>query len=675
MTAVQLLTGTLIILVAGAVLSAVLAKKRVLCGYVAFGATAIASIVLLQITFSIFSTGPIESIEPLLRIPGVESLLHYQVDQLSAFFLFIIAIVGLCTTLFSTRYMEEFIDHNPARYYPTMLLMFASMILVVAVRNMLFFIAAWELMTLLAYLLIIHRTEDPEATRGGLLYFIATNAGTALMIIATVLLYMHTPARSFEFADLQSAMNIIVYTRPALAHLILALYMLAFGTKAGVFPLGFWLPIAYPAAPTGASAALGGLMTKLGVYGIVRIFIGLLPYSQLSLYWGVAIAFIGCVSIVVGTLTALQQTEAKRLLSFHIIGQIGYMWLGVGIGIAFITINPEVAVLGLMGGLFHVLNNACYKTLLFLNVGAAQYRTGSTQLDAASGLMRIMPITATCAIIAALSISGVPPLSGFTSKWLIFERSIAGGLYVPVFILFGLVAIFISAVTLASFLKFIGSVFIGQLDVEDHVIQRDVPLSMSIPQMILAFFCVLFGVAPMLVLRYLYAASVAVMPDEYAPAFNALVGHSHYDITLKLGTEGVSGTWGPLPVVAAFTGCLLLAWLISRLGGSRIRRVPVWLCGEKHSFDEIMYSSHSFMFQFNRFFNNLYPSLRVPSIKKPRALAKILDTDSWLTYPVRKIAEGCTGAHGCTAMRALRTALIWVIALGVAISLFLVLRG
>jgi hydrogenase-4 component B len=668
------LTTAVVVLLTGALLTAFLSRHRLMAGYVALASVILASISLLRLSLWIFSHGPFETVVPLLRLPVSGLRVHLIVDQLSAVFLFIIVLVAVSTTWFSLRAMELCKARSLIRFYPALLLFFATTLGVVAFQNMLVFLLFWELMTLTSYLLIAFETEKPQAARAGLLYFVAATVATSLMVIATTILYAHNPSHTFEFSQLRDTLGTLTTTKPVLANIVLALFLVGFGTKAGILPFGFWIPVAYPAAPTVTSAAMAGIVTKLGVYGTVRVFLDLLPPSELSLVWGSIIALLGTASIVVGTLTALQQTEAKRLLSFHVIGQIGYMWLGVGIGVAMYHLHPAIAVLGLMGGLFHVVNNASYKSLLFLNAGAVEYRTGTTELDRVGGLMHIMPVTTVSAIIASLSIAGVPPLSGFTSKWLIFERSIMAGLYVPVFIFLGLVAVFISAVTLASFMKFLATLFLGDLHVGEQVAHREVPVSMTIPQTLLAIVCVVFGVAPVPVLWYLYRGAAEILPGM-VPSFNSLVGTSPFRVNLTLlgsnSAIGATGAWDPLLVTAVFVGAMLFAYGISRLGGARTRKVPIWLCGEEHSYQEIMYSSHSFLQPFNRYFCRLYPELPVPKMRMPGLLLKLLNPDTWITYPAERLAERLARAQTQAGGRALVVYLLWAVALVVIVGLVL----
>ena len=632
MNSSTLLLAALILLGVGAVITVFIARYRTLCGYVAFGIVLVASICVAIVAMAVLGGASVSIAVPTLTVSSLESTLVFTVDKLGAIFLLITCLVAPCATLFSIQYLQTHQRFSLARYYPPLLLFFASVICVLSVRNMLFFLHFWEFMTLTSYMLIVFYWVDPQSRRGGLIYFIATHVGTGCMLLATLILYAHAPAKSLEFADLREAMTIVMATSPALAHLVLGLFVIGFATKAGILPFGFWLPHAHPVAPSPFSAVLSGCMVKVGVYGLLMMFTSLVPLSRFTTVWGIWIAVLGTASIFIATLTALQQSDSKRLLAFHTIGQMGYIWLGLGVGLALLRISPAVAVVALIAGLFHAVNHACFKTLLFLNAGAALYRTGTRDMEKAGGLMSIMPVTAATAMVGALSISGVPGLNGFVSKWLIFASTIVGGLSIPSLVFLAITAIFISAITLASFLKFLGMLFVGRLHVGPEVEHREVPATMLIPQVLMAIPCVAFGVAPVLALKYLYVAVSGILPVGYSPAFASLFGSSPLAIELTVGGGG-TGAWGPVAILVAFGGCLVLGYLISRMGAAQTREVPMWLCGEEHDFAEVRYPVHSFLLTFNKYFAKLYPPIPLPKLPRPTAILRLFDIDRWFYRP------------------------------------------
>jgi hydrogenase-4 component B len=631
------------LLVAGAIVAAATSRFKQACSWASLGFVSISSICLMYLAIYVFLRGTIKSVELLSLQPVIGASLSVGIDPLSALLLFIVSIISFCVTLFSIRYMRRYERESALRYYPLLLLLFASIVGLVAMRDMLFFIFFWEMMTLTSWALVVYERDNSINLKAGLEYFIATHVATAFIVISAVVLYSHAPGPSFSFEAMRASLGTLLTSNPALVHLVLALFFIGFITKAGVLPFGFWLPDAYPAAPSSASAAFAGTMTKLGVYGVIRIFCGFLPVSHYSYIWGEIIAIFGAISIFVGTMSALTQDDSKRLMSFHVIGQIGYMFLGIGLGVFLLPVNPPLATIALISGVFHLLNHTMYKSCLFLNAGSILYKTGTRDLNKVGGLLRFMPFTAATAIIASLSIAGIPPFSGFSSKLLIFESSIMAGVSSPLFIILGLVAIFISAVTLASFLKFLNCAFLGKLYTESGVdIRGDVPLTMKIPQGVLAFLCVLFGIIPFLPIGIIYKTISSILPADYSPAASSLFGASLPGFSLHLG-QGSFGTWSPFWVLIAILCLFALGYLISRAGKAPIREAETWYGGREHDVMHVRYASHSFYNPFKQIFaftiggikfEGLYPkSIKLPKITMPSALRAAFDLDRWLYYP------------------------------------------
>lgn len=637
-----LLYVAFLLLVAGAIISAVISRHERACGWVSMGFVSAASACLLYVAIYVFAKGAIESVEILSLHPVIGASLMVGIDSFSALLLLIISIISFCVTLFSIRYIRRYKESLLA-YYPLMLLLFASIVGVVSVRDMMFFIVFWEIMTLTSWALVIYERESETGLRAGLEYFIATHVATFLIILASLILYPRTPGPSFSFGALRTSFETLLISNPGLVHIVLALFFIGFVTKAGVLPFGFWLPNAYPAAPSSASAAFAGVLEKAGIYGVVRVFCELLPISHHSYIWGEVIAVFGAISIFVGTMSALTQDDTKKLMSFHAIGQIGYMFLGIGLGIFLLPVNPPLAIIALIAGLFHMINHSWFKTCLFLNAGSILYKTGTRDLNKVGGLIGLMPFTAATAIISSLSIAGIPPFNGFSSKLLIFESSIMSGVSSPIFIILGLVAIFISAVTLASFLKFLNSAFLGKLYIEGGAdIRGDVPLSMKISQGTLAFLCILFGIIPLLPVRIIYNAISSILPVNYSPAAVSLLGTSPTGFSLNLG-EGIVGAWNPPWVLIAIVVLFALGYFISRAGRAPIRKAETWYGGREHVVEHVRYSSHSFYKPFKQIFafkiggiefEGLYPkTISLPKITMPYTLKAVLDIDHWLYYP------------------------------------------
>ncbi|MFH1766153.1 MAG: proton-conducting transporter membrane subunit, partial [Gemmatimonadota bacterium] len=424
------------------------------------------------------------------------------------------------------------------------------------------------------------------------------------------------------------------------------------------------LPDAYPAAPSGATAAFSGTMTNLGVYGILRVFLHLLPSSPATTTWGFLIALAGLGSLFVGTLTALRQDDAKRLVSFHVIGQAGYAFLGIGIGLALLGTNPLLGAVGLLAGLFHMLNGSLYKPCLFLGAGAVEYSTGTRSLQELGGLGRVMALTAGSALIASLAIAGVPPLNGFASKWMMYAAAILGGPSQPLFALAAVVAMFISLVTLASFLKYLGSAFMGpRIDAADI---REAPGTMLAPQLFLAGMCVFFGLFPLAPLGYVHQAVAGLPSAQGLPPFLELMGPGP---GLALGATGTaSALWAPLPVAVLL---IVLASLVGaglqRAGGAKTRKVPIWTCGEEEKPGALRYPAGSFYLPFKHAFRGIYPAFKVPAPAFPASLRRALNPDRWLFLPVARWVERSSRTVARSHVGVPQVYLLWIVLGAVAV--------
>jgi hydrogenase-4 component B len=619
----------------GIILTAVSARSRKVCGAIGVLTVAVIAGILFSVVYRVFTEGPLSLPEPIFTITSLGASLSVRVDHLGALFLVLIGSISFLGTIYSYRYMEIYPHQSLARFYHCLILFIAGMIGVVSVSDMFFFFVFWEFMTLSSYFLVIYEMEDPVSLRAGFKYFIMTHIGTVAMFIGAILI--QTQVGSFAFSRFNEAMAGMIETSPVRLSVILALFLLGFGTKAGMYPVGTWLPDAHPAAPSGISAILSGVMIKMGVYGFIRLFFFLLPFSKVSTAYGIIIAAFGALSLFMGTISALMQHDSKRLLAFHSIGQIGYILLGIGTGLAFLQTNPVLSAVATMAGIYHLLNHAAFKGLLFLNAGSILYKTGTRDLNQLGGLYSVMPATAWVTLIASFSIAGMPPFNGFVSKWLLYQATIIGGVRSPVFIFFGLLAVFISAVTLASFIKFFSSSFGGSMGKKLEARLRsgfDVPFSMRISQYILALFCLLLGIFPWIPLHFIHNSLTGSEYGAALPQYTDAFGGSALGLTPMMGGVEGSGVWLPIVGLVVFGICLLLAFYISRLGKAKTRTVPIWNCGEVYEPDEVRYRAGSFYLPFVSRFEHLV-NLGLPPIhpKRPRRIYRGLDFDQVIYYP------------------------------------------
>ncbi len=431
--------------------------------------------------------------------------LPVHIDGLSDVFLFIVGIVALASALFSISYMDHHEKRGKAWVYAVAYNTFiASMALVVTVSNLEWFVFSWELMTLSSFVLIFWKEEKKDLDASFKYYvtmhFFDTIPLFLLLALASVLTgSIHNLSYSAIQQHLATASTLY---RGAFYGLFLVVFM----TKAGIVPLHYWLPDAHPAAPSNVSALLSGIMIKTAVYGLLR-FDWSMAGPKVTL--GYIVTILGIATLTVGTLYALRETNSKRLLAYHSVGQMGYIWLGVGIGMALIPKGGSLAVIGALGlfaGLFHAINHAMFKGALFLEAGSVEYATGTVELNELGGLGPRMKATALATLFASLAISGIPPFNGFISKWLIYVAGFRSGNYL---LSFGAVmAAFISAATLASFMKFYSAQFGGEMDKYRDV--KDVPAIMQIGEWILAGLTLFVGVFPFTAVGFLNKGALTV---------------------------------------------------------------------------------------------------------------------------------------------------------------------
>jgi hydrogenase-4 component B len=637
MTPIQAIIYALAVLVIGAAVTAVTARSRRASALLAVVFVAVAAaLILWGAAVRLGSAGAGLSGPVLARVEGLGAELAPAVDPLSALFLLVIAVMAFLSTLYSTGHLRVYGEEHPARYYPILLIFFAGVMGVVVVRDWFFFLVFWELMTVCSYFLVVYEKENPVSLRAGLKYVVTTHVATLLMLIGAVVLWHTAEPHSFSFAASAEALGKLGAARPVALYAVLALWLVGFATKAGILPFGDWLPDAYPAAPTGATAAFAGTMTKLGIYGLLRVFVELLPVSPASAVWGVVIAVLGTGSIFVGTITALSQDNVKRLMSFHVIGQMGYMFLGIGMGVYFLPTNPKLALVALLAGVFHLLNHVIYKSLLFFTAGSLQLRARTLSLDAMGGMAKVLPATALAASIGALSIAGVPPFNGFSSKWLIYQVSVIGGIGFPLFLLLGLTAMFISLVTLASFLKYLGAAFLGQRSEHAASVsegRQEVPLTMQAPQVVLGACCLAFGLFPMGPLTVIGKAIGSLGAELSGVGLPSALGTSA--LGLSFAPDGtVAGVWNPVVSSIALVICVGLAYGLGRLAQAPSRVVPVWHCGVEVSPATGHFHAHGLYEPFRRAFERVYIKTGTPKTAYPVALTRIFDFDAWLYGPL-----------------------------------------
>jgi len=418
--------------------------------------------------------------------PG--ATLSFIVDQLAAFFILIISTVSVCSCIYSLSY-EHHASNARQNIFTSMSAIFIlSMILVIASSNNFSFLFFWEIMSISSFLLVMFDYKEKLTQKSGLFYFIMTQMSTVFLLFAFVLMYSANGSFAIQQMDGISG---------GMKGLLFVALFIGFGIKAGVMPFHKWLPYAHSASPSNISALMSGVMIKVAIYGMLRF---LLFTLQPELWWGITILIFGSASALLGVIYALKEHDLKKLLAYCSIENIGIILLGAGLYIIFQSYNlPELAWLSLGGGLFHTLNHALFKSLLFLTAGSAVNQTGTRDIEEMGGLVKRMPVTAVLFLIGAASVSALPPFNGFVSELMIFQALFQSFRINEPFVevlLFVILALFAltSALAAACFVKAFGTVFLAMPRSGKAERATEVARAMLLGPAILAALCALLGI-------------------------------------------------------------------------------------------------------------------------------------------------------------------------------------
>ncbi len=629
---------------AGAGITLAVARSKVLAGWFSFAATTGTAILIIPSVVRVLAIGPSAHPETFLTLPKLGLVLRFYVDGLTSLFLLLAVLVAVPASLYSILYMRHYRDYGVAGFYPSFLLFLAAIYGLLSTTDMMWvFFIFWQLMTLPGYALVRFEHRKPENVWAAKKYLFmmevacaATMAGAKLLAIGS-----QSPNNGaflkYDFDTLSANLPVLLSTRPGIASLAFGLFLVGFGIKMGMWPFGqVWLPDAHPAAPSPVSAMFSGVMIKTGIYGLIRYFLWLVPDGAQRDFplgrWGLVVSILGTVTLFVGTMQALKQEQSKRLLAFSSIGQIGYMLLGIGACMALLAVNTTataaLATIALMGALFHLLNHGIFKGLLFLNAGSMFYATGTQDLNQMGGLMKFMPVTALTALVASFSISGVPLLNGFVSKWTIWVAAIQGSRSAHYLAVCAVIAILTSALTLATFIKFFGVSFLSRTStlVDTRAKERasdgtlEVPWMMRFPQLALASICILLGIVPSIGFQLLQHA-LRASPGGIA---TALTNGSPMASSVPAGLWqwNSAAVFAPLALAAVLAVTFLVAYALSKAGGAARRNAEPWLCGYARDAECNRYVAHNFYGEIKRYFRWLggMPTTRKSALLKDRPL-------------------------------------------------------
>ncbi|MBI3683245.1 MAG: hydrogenase 4 subunit B [Acidobacteria bacterium] len=568
MTSIQLLYTALTAYACGAAASLLVARSNRLARFASFGFPLLGALLGIAASLTALVEGTAESAAVASGVP----LLEYSVrlDSLSAFFNLALSVLAGAISTYSFGYVAGLPSKSAAIlgfFYNVLLL---SLTLVFTASNVFFFLIVWEVMAGAAYCLVSFDHGKQETRQAGILFLIMSHAGTALLLLGFLTLASSTGSLSFS-AYHHAGGKLPELQRGA----VLLLFFFGFGVKAGIIPVHIWLPAAHPVAPSNISALMSGIVIKTGVYGIVRVFFYF--FDIVPVWAGTLVLAAGVTSALLGVLYALMEHDLKRLLAYHSIENMGIILIGVGSGLLFRAFErPNLAAVAIVAALYHTLNHAVFKGLLFLGAGSVLHAVHTRNMEQMGGLIRRMPFTAFGFLVGAVAISGLPPLNGFVSEWLTYQALLAGfgatgSLTRIMFPVTGALLALTSALAAACFVKAFGITFLALPRSAEAAEAREAPLSMRFGMGVLAAGCLALGLGATWFLPLFDTVTEQALGVRVS---SGLVTADGWSLNAG-GAVSTAGIAVALTLLAPIPALLTLLW---KRGGDR-RTGPVWDCG------------------------------------------------------------------------------------------------
>jgi formate hydrogenlyase subunit 3/multisubunit Na+/H+ antiporter MnhD subunit len=560
---------------------------------------------------------------------------HLRLDPLAGFFLILLGAASLGVSLFSAGYFKTMAGATLGLLCLEYHLFLVGMTLVLLADDAYMFMVAWETMALASYFLVTTDHSVPDIRKAGYLYLLIAHVGAIAILLSFGVMQGGHGIGAYTFDAMRDAQLTSFWSSVAF---LLALF--GFGAKAGVLPMHVWLPEAHPAAPSPVSALMSGVMLKTAIYGILRVTFDLLG-TQLW-WWGVLALALGLVTAVFGVMFAAVQGDMKRLLAYSSIENIGLLLVGIGLTIIFHVYDKDaLAALSLTATLYHSLNHAMFKSLLFVGTGAILHATGERNMGRLGGLIHRMPWAAALMLVGVLAISGLPPLNGFVSEWLLLQAFLLSpglpnsyiNMLVPV-----AAAVIALAAALAAYVmvKFYGVIFLGQS--REHSLEHahDAGAWERIGMGWLALACVVLGLAPVFVVGQIDLVSHMLIGSGLGNAA------SNWVFLAPVDTERAS--YSPLYFLLAVLGVMLLTTvLVRRLYHGRLRRSAPWDCGFPAQTARMQDTAEGFGQPIRRIFEPFFKIEReVPSPfdTHPRYHGQSDDRLWYILYlPIRQLTE------------------------------------
>ncbi|PHO11408.1 hydrogenase 4 subunit B [Malaciobacter marinus] len=582
------MTQVYFLYVIGCIISLLLYKQNKIAAKVGFSISAIAS------AYAVFYF--LVNLEQTVSINMFESLLYSPklvLNPLGNFFSFVVSLVSLASSIYAIQYSGEYEKKGSLAVMAGLFNAFIlSMLLLIASSDVFWFIIFWECMTVISAYLICFN-DSKSSLKAIMIYLGIAHLGA--MCITAAFLIMSAQTGSLEFSSYEN-----IQLSPVMASIVFLLAFIGFGSKAGMFPMHVWLPKAHPAAPTNVSALMSGVMIKVALFGIIKFCLWL-PVME---WWGLLIIIVGALSALLGVLYALVQHDYKALLAYHSVENIGIILLGLGTGVYGIAANmPTLAAIGFLAGLYHILNHATFKGLLFLGAGSVLYTTHTKEMDNLGGLARKMPLTAFAFLIGSLAITAIPPLNGFVSEWVTYQGMFQGALseYASSRVVFciAIVALALTgALAVMCFVKAYSVIFGGTpRDKKIFENAREVPVTMVIGMFVLVAGCIAFGLGANIVVK-----DIMLVVSSFSGDYEAVNG--------TVINSPMGSTVSPLLIAAVLVITVLIPVVILKLAKAnrtKPRQTDPWACGFKYD-SRMQMTASPFTGDLRRLLNWLYRS-------------------------------------------------------------------
>lgn len=529
---------------------------------------------------------------------------HMRLDPLSGFFLVVIGLLASFVSLYSLGYVKVYRGQRSVTSLVIFYCLFiAGMFLVVLADDALFFLVVWEIMAAASYFLVMFEDEKVENRRAAFLYMVVAHVGAiAILLSFGIMAGLAGGFQSFSGYTFDAMRGASFSPAWATAAFLLAFF--GFAAKAGVIPLHVWLPEAHPVAPSNVSALMSGVMLKTAIYGIVRVTFDLI--GDFPWWWGAIVLVFGLVSAVMGVLYALMQHDLKRLLAYHSVENIGIILIGIGLAMIFHSFNMSLlAALALTAGLYHTLNHAMFKGLLFMGAGAVLHATHERNMEEMGGLIHRMPWTAALFLVGCVSISALPPFNGFVSEWLTFQAFLLSpslpspllNLLVP---LGAALLALTGALAAACFVKAFGVTFLGHWRGHRKPSVREADRLMRAGMLLAALTCLFLGVLPTAFIDWMDA-----IPEQLVHSRIAASSGAYGWLWLTPVMQQRASYSGPI-VFLGILAVVAAAYFLLHVRPTAIHRMPLWDCGFEKLTSRMQYNATSFSMPIRRIFGFLF---------------------------------------------------------------------